>query len=102
MIKKEEERKCAICGEEDSRALKEYHHIYGLANSPDTILLCYNCHTKITQDQNLLAPKVRRRRSGKANMKNFEDVSMGSLLELIGGQLKKRGLGKHGDNCPRL
>ncbi len=42
---KEEQQKCEICGY--SGAALEYHHIYGIKNSKETIVLCANCHREL-------------------------------------------------------
>jgi len=90
------EGRCAICGEDDPRILMEAHHVFGKSNSPETIIICHNCHDKITHDQNMFPPKARSKKAPMVDKIRFEDVSTGSLLELIGKKLKKRGLGKHG------
>ena len=76
---------CYVCGEDDPKVLKEYHHIFGRILGEETILLCHNCHDKITHDQNGLAPKERKQ------PKCFFLVSIGSLLILIGKELMKYG-----------
>ncbi len=88
--------KCMQCGEDDPRVLKEEHHIFGRANSPETIILCHNCHDKITHDQNKLPPKVRKRSATPEDKQALEDVTTGSYLELIGKRIKKRGMEKYG------
>ncbi len=90
--------KCVVCGEDDPRVLGEYHHTYGRSNdAKSVILLCFGCHRKITIDQNQFQPKVRSHKASDRDKRNFEDVSIGSLLELIGRRLKKRGLDKYAD-----
>ncbi len=42
--------RCAFCGESDPRCIEE-HHIYGRANSDETVFVCLNCHRKITDRQ---------------------------------------------------
>jgi hypothetical protein len=84
--------KCTVCGESDPRVVREYHHVYGCTNGPeDTILLCYNCHKKLTEDQNALPPKARKRGAGRKGKLAMEFVSVGSLVELLGQRIKKRG-----------
>lgn len=41
---------CSQCGETDDRCL-EAHHIAGRAYSEDTVILCRNCHRKVSDDQ---------------------------------------------------
>lgn len=88
--------KCMVCGEDDVRVLKQEHHYFGAANSPETIWLCHNCHDKITADQNKMPPKARHRGAPEWDRLNFEDISVGSLLEQIGMRMKKRGMKKYG------
>lgn len=76
---------CFVCGEDDSRVLKEHHHIFGKELGEETILLCHNCHDKITHDQNKLSPYERK------NTKAFSLLSIGSLLILIGKELMRYG-----------
>ncbi len=59
-LRKVDNRVCAVCGEDDPRVLKEEHHIFGRMNSTETIVLCRNCHDKITSKQNELAPLDRK------------------------------------------
>lgn len=42
--------RCGFCGETDARLL-EAHHVLGSANAADTILLCRNCHAKMSDRQ---------------------------------------------------
>jgi hypothetical protein len=79
---------CAICGEDDQRVLKEYHHVFGKNFSEEKILLCHNCHDKITYEQNKLPPKVRKAKSG-IFLTVFVLRSVGALLEVIGKNLIK-------------
>ena len=88
---------CGICGEDDPRVLKEWHHVFGRVNGSEIIRLCHNCHDKITKDQNSLPPKVRSKNSNEDDKLRFILVSIGSLLELIGKYLKKLGLEMHGN-----
>jgi len=77
---------CAICGEDDSRVLKQYHHVFGKNFGKEKILLCHNCHDKITYEQNKLQPKVRKAKSG-IFLIVFVLRSVGALLEVIGRNL---------------
>lgn len=89
------ERKCAICGEDDPRVLIEAHHIFAHGNG-ETIFLCKNDHDRITYDQNRLSPRERRKNAKREDLLAYELISIGSLLETIGKEMKKRGLDKHG------
>jgi len=76
---------CALCPENNPVVLNEFeaHHIFGKAYSSDTVMLCKNCHTKITFEQNLLAPKYRSGKTSKL-ITLFAIYSCFSLLKLIG------------------
>ena len=41
---------CVVCGESFPHCL-ELHHIAGRKYSPDTVPVCKNCHTKLTDEQ---------------------------------------------------
>src|SRR5579883_1053840 len=43
--------RCGLCGETDARCLMEAHHVFGRANADDTVLLCRNCHDKVSDRQ---------------------------------------------------
>jgi len=85
---------CAICAEDDPRVLREHHHLFGKASSPETLLICFNCHAKITQTLNQLSPKVRSAKN--TDKRAYIDVTVGVALELFGKYMKERGL-KYGD-----
>jgi hypothetical protein len=42
--------RCIICGESDPRCL-EKHHLAGRRYHEDTVLVCRNCHRKLSDDQ---------------------------------------------------
>ena len=44
------DRACLICTEADSRCL-ELHHIAGRAYADDCVVVCSNCHTKLSEMQ---------------------------------------------------
>lgn len=54
---------CYVCGEADYRVPKlfEEHHVFGRNFGKETILLCLNCHAKVTYYQNMLPPSVRKK-----------------------------------------
>lgn len=41
---------CGTCGECDYRVL-EKHHVAGRKHDPDTVVICRNCHRKVSDDQ---------------------------------------------------
>ena len=41
---------CGTCGENDDRAL-ERHHVAGRKHDPATVIVCRNCHRKVSDDQ---------------------------------------------------
>lgn len=41
---------CSLCGETDDRCL-EAHHIAGRAYATDTVIVCRNCHRKLSDGQ---------------------------------------------------
>lgn len=41
---------CGTCGEPDYRTL-ERHHVAGRKHDPDTVVICRNCHRKVSDDQ---------------------------------------------------
>ena len=41
---------CGTCGESDYRVL-ERHHVAGRKHDPDTVVICRNCHRKVSDDQ---------------------------------------------------
>lgn len=42
--------RCATCGEADWRCM-EAHHIAGRLFDDETVILCWNCHRKVSDDQ---------------------------------------------------
>lgn len=42
--------RCGMCGEKDSRCLEE-HHVADLGRDDTTVILCRNCHRKVSDDQ---------------------------------------------------
>jgi hypothetical protein len=83
---------CVGCGEDDTR-LFQSHHIYGKTNSNDIIPLCLNCHTLVTLNQNKSSPSARSPSANDEQKLGFMLVSVGSLLERIGKNLKNYGYG---------
>lgn len=42
--------RCGVCGEADDRCL-EAHHVAGRKHDDATVLVCRNCHRKVSDDQ---------------------------------------------------
>lgn len=42
--------RCGTCDERDDRVL-EAHHVAGRKNDPGTVIICRNCHRKVSDDQ---------------------------------------------------
>ena len=42
--------RCGVCGEADGRCL-EAHHVAGHKHDDVTVLVCRNCHRKVSDDQ---------------------------------------------------
>lgn len=42
--------RCGMCGEADDRAL-ELHHVAGRKHDDVTVILCRNCHRKVSDNQ---------------------------------------------------
>jgi 5-methylcytosine-specific restriction endonuclease McrA len=85
-----QDKKCERCGESDSRVI-ERHHIFGRNSSPEVMLLCKNCHYKITHEQNKIAPKERSKDASPENSEKFTLVSIGGLLQETGKIIEKSG-----------
>jgi hypothetical protein len=83
---------CVGCGEDDSR-LFQSHHIFGKMNSTDTFPVCLNCHTLVTLNQNKSSPLARSSSATDEQKLGFLLISVGSLLERIGKNLKNNGYG---------
>lgn len=42
--------RCGVCGEADDRCL-EWHHVAGRRHDDAMVLVCRNCHRKVSDDQ---------------------------------------------------
>jgi len=90
MIQKQQSKKCFLCGEEDIRLL-EKHHIFSRINSPEILLLCKNCHYKITHGQNKINPKRRNKLMINSEKEKYACLSVGILFQEIGNIIKTTG-----------
>jgi hypothetical protein len=84
-----DDRSCVLCGETDPRVLKEEHHVFGRVNSPETIIVCRNCHDKITAVQNEASPSNRKADSDPIIKMAHKLRSIGSLNLRTGEELIK-------------
>ena len=78
-------RACVSCGEVHPAILKKLdaHHIFGKMYSGETILLCPNCHAKITYEQNKISPK-KRKGATKKDALLFALRTCGATIQVIG------------------
>jgi hypothetical protein len=79
---------CANCGENDDRCL-ELHHIAGRMHSEDTVILCRNCHRKVSDDQKD-HPKCGST-STKAQSIGYQQLGLAGLFALLAISLKESG-----------
>jgi hypothetical protein len=82
--------RCVVCGEGDPVVLEE-HHTFARANSEKVVLLCKNCHSKITNEQNKVSPKSRSKDASYLEKMAYQLISIGALLKEVGNQLIKLG-----------
>jgi len=80
---------CAICGEDDPRVLKEHHHPFGKGSTKEKILLCHNCHDKITKIQNKLPPFARKKTAPKILKRAYALMTFASLLGVYSNECIK-------------
>jgi 5-methylcytosine-specific restriction endonuclease McrA len=86
-----QDKKCQLCGESDSRLL-EMHHIFGRNISSEIMLLCKNCHYKVTYEQNEITPKKRSKDASPEDLEKYTLISIGALLQGIGKTVEKSGI----------
>lgn len=80
-------KQCYFCGEKHEGILRklENHHYIGRHFSNDTILLCPNCHAKITYEQNQVAPLFRKGATEKGQLL-YALLSSGATAQIMGEQ----------------
>ena len=95
---------CPACGQEDWRIFQE-HHFFGRHHGPETVWLCANCHSKITDDQkdfpmNMRVGDPRLLRIGHflLNLASFLRVTIEYLVE-FGEELIRRAGGTNSDEA---
>lgn len=79
---------CVNCGEDDDRCL-ELHHIAGRAHSEDTVILCRNCHRKVSDDQKD-HPRCGSKRT-KAQSIGYQLLGQADLFALLAISLRESG-----------
>jgi hypothetical protein len=79
---------CVNCGENDDRCL-ELHHIAGRVHSEDTVILCRNCHRKVSDDQKD-HPKCETTAT-KGQSIGYQQLGLADLFALLAISLKETG-----------
>jgi len=76
-------KECENCGETNP-ILIEKHHIFGKNFDPEIMMLCKNCHYKITHEQNKLGPEKRSKKASKSDLEKLALLSLGTLFKVFG------------------
>ncbi len=82
--------RCKACGESDDRCF-DHHHLAGRKNSPFTVLLCKNCHAKLSDHQKD-QPKQAKAPSDPIEAIGFFLLGLADLFELLVEKLREFGL----------
>ena len=77
---------CVACGEDDPRCL-EAHHIAGRAFDDQTVLVCRNCHRRLSDAQRDHPEKIGTPPSLLEKLAHFL-LGLGDMLHLIADRLK--------------
>ena len=78
---------CVACGEDDPRCL-EAHHIAGRAFDDQTVLVCRNCHRKLSDAQRDHAGKIGNPPSLLETLAHYL-LGLGDILHLVADRLKQ-------------
>lgn len=78
---------CAVCGEDDPHCL-ERHHIAGSKFDDETVVVCRNCHRKLSDRQKDHPPAIGKRSDPLERIVHFL-LGFADLLELIIGKLRE-------------
>ena len=78
---------CVACGEDDPRCL-EAHHIAGRAFDDQTVLVCRNCHRKLSDAQKDHPGKIGDPPSPLERIAHFL-LGIGDMLHLIADSVKQ-------------
>jgi hypothetical protein len=84
------EPRCVICGERDPRCL-ERHHIVGHRYHTDTVIVCGNCHAKLSDDQLDYTPRGRKPPKDKLGVIGLFLLGLCALLLLIVQRMREFG-----------
>ena len=75
--------RCWMCGEDSPTVRYERHHIAGRANSDVAVLLCQNCHAKVSDAQEDLIPDLRSAEEQRDPVTRLVAVLQGASILLI-------------------
>jgi hypothetical protein len=81
--------KCIYCDECDPRCL-ELHHIAGKKNDPTTIIVCRNCHRKLSDLQKDHPPQTERPRNAMEEIGRFL-LGLADIFELLIKKMREFG-----------
>lgn len=81
---------CGVCGEDDTRCL-ELHHLAGCKRDGTTVIVCRNCHRKLSDDQRDHPT------SGPSDRTKLDAIGhfllgLSDLLRIVGDRLYEFGL----------
>jgi len=77
-----EHPRCKLCGESDWRVLMEEHHIAAKRNGDETVIVCRNCHAKLSDGQRDHAAPPGGTPMQREQLANFLDGLVDLLYEL--------------------
>ena len=79
--------RCVHCGENDPLVL-ERHHVAGRPYDETTVVLCRNCHRKLSDDQKDHPPRIDERPDALERVAHFL-LGLADLFELLIGKLRE-------------
>ncbi len=94
--------RCLHCGESDWRCL-ERHHIAGRAYDDETVVMCRNCHRKLSDSQKDHPPKVSEGEPSLLECVGHYLLGLADLFEMLVARFRELGrmlIGAAG-GCPR-
>ncbi len=81
---------CVHCGESDHRCL-EAHHIAGRAYDEQTVVMCRNCHRKLSDSQKDHPPKVSEKDPSLLECIGHFLLGLADLFEMLMEKLREFG-----------